>query len=203
MNDLDVLLADIGESKPKTKRSSYPPFPDEDGTAMMLAQTSISLSEAKDQLETNNRMLSELVRPYFFDHYAGKAEVESSIRVDAGEGRAVLVTLKNQLKKMESQDVLAPVRDLLKGREDDLFYSTFEIKIAGEEIPPKATAPLVVELKQIFARHGATKALSVKKDFRPRPAFFTSRHSLFTPEQNMQIDAVAPVITAVKVKGVQ
>ncbi len=203
MNDLDTLLEGIGQSKPKTKRTSYPQFPDADGTAMMLAQTSINLSEAKDQLETNNRMLGDLIRPFFFQYYAGKTEVESSLRVDAGEGRAVLVTLKNQVKKMESLEAIAPVKDIINGRAGELFSSSFEIKITGEAIPTPATAPLIAELKQIFARHGASNALSVKRDFRPTPAFFTSRHRLFTPEQNIQIDAVVPIITSVKVKGVQ
>lgn len=203
MNDLDTLLESIGDSTPKTKRASYPAFPDEDGTAMMLAQTSINLSEAKDQLETNNRMLGELVRPYFFQYYAGKSNVESSIRVDAGEGKAVLVTLKNQCKKLTAPSDIAPVQDILKGREKELFNSSFEIKIAGEEIPTNATAPLVTELKALFARHGASRALSVKKEFKPAPAFFASRHTLFTPAENMAIDAVVPVVTAVKVKGVQ
>jgi hypothetical protein len=103
MLDLDSLLADVGEKKPETKRASYPVFPDHDGTAEMLASTSIQLSEAKDQL---------------------------------------------------------------------------------------------------FAKHGATEALSVKRSFKPRPAFFTSRHTLFTPEQNMAIDAVCPLVCSVKVKGV-
>lgn len=203
MNDLDTLLAGIGEAKPKTKRASYPRFPDDDGTAMMLAQTSINLSETKDQLETNNRMLGELVRPYFFTFYAGKTEIESSIRVDAGEGKAVLVTLKNQCKKLNVPSDIASVQNLFKGREKELFASSFDITITGDEIPERATAPLVTELKSLFERHGAGKALSVKRSFKPAPAFFASRHTLFTPEENMQIDAVVPVITAIKVKGVQ
>lgn len=203
MNDLDTLLEGIGEARPKTKRASYPQFPDEDGTAMMLAQTSINLSETKDQLETNNRMLGELIRPFFFTYYAGKTELESSIRVDAGEGKAVLVTLKNQCKKLNAPSDIAPVQDIFKGREKELFTASFDITISGDEIPARDTVPLVAELKQIFARHGASKALSVKRSFKPSPAFFASRHTLFTPEENMLIDAVVPVITSIKVKGVQ
>jgi hypothetical protein len=170
---------------------------------MMLAQTSINLGETKDQLETNNRMLGELVRPYFFSYYAGKTDIESSIRVDAGEGKSVLVTLKNQCKKLNAPSDIAPVQNLFKGREKELFASSFDITISGDEIPERATAPLVAELKALFGRHGAGKALSVKRSFKPAPAFFASRHKLFTPEENLQIDVVVPVITAIKVKGVE
>ena len=63
-------------------------------------------------------------------------------------------------------------------------------------------APLITDLKALFARHGASKALSLKRDFKPRPAFFTSRHTLFTVADNITIDSIVPVITAIKVKGV-
>jgi len=201
--DLESLLGGIGETKTKSKRTSYPVLPDPDGVAATMAQTSINLSEVKDQLETNNRLLGELVRPYFFEHYHGKAETESSIRVEAMDGKAVLVTLKNQCKKIETASALASIQNILAGREKELFYSTFDIKISGEDIPTVAMAPLITELKLLFERHGAGKALSLKRDFKPRPAFFTSRHTLFTVEENVTIDSVVPIITAIKVKGVQ
>jgi hypothetical protein len=201
--DLDALLGGISESTTKTKRASYPVMPDPDGLAAGLAQTSINLAEAKDQLETNNRLLGELVRPYFFQYHHGKAQTESSIRVEAMDGKAVLVMLKNQCKKIETPSALAPIQNILGGREKDLFYSTFDIKISGEEIPTAALAPLITELKALFERHGASKALSLKRDLKPRPAFFTSRHTLFTVEENITIDSVVPVITSIKVKGVQ
>jgi hypothetical protein len=201
--DLDALLGGIGESKTKSKRTSYSVLPDPDGIAATMAQTSINLSDAKDQLETNNRLLGDLVRPYFFAHYHGKAETESSIRVEAMDGKAVLVTLKNQCKKIDAPSALAPIQNILAGREKDLFYSTFDIKISGEDIPTTAMAPLITDLKALFERHGASKALSLKRDLKPRPAFFTSRHTLFTVEENITIDSVCPVITAIKVKGVQ
>jgi hypothetical protein len=202
MNDLDALLDGIGEAKPKTKRTSYPVFPDPDGTAAVLASTAINLSEAEEQRKANNKMLTELVRPFFFQYYTGKADIESSIRVEAGENKAVLVTMKNQVSKMGAVSDIAPIQNVLAGREKELFYSTFEFNVDGEEIPQTELAPLITEMKAMFTRRNAAKALSVKRDFKPRPAFYTQRHTLFSPEQNMEIDSVCPIICSVKVRGV-
>ena len=200
--DLDALLGDIG-TKPTSKRASYPQMPDPDGMLAIMAQTSINLSEAADQLKTNNRLIGEIVRPYFFQLYAGKADTESSLRIAASDGKAVLLTMKNQCQKIESAKSLAPIQDIFAGRERDLFYSSFDIGISGDEIPTASIAPLVVALKELFAKHGASAALEVKRIFKPRPAFFTSRHTMFSVEENIKIDAVIPVISSVKVKGVE
>ena len=51
-----------------------------------------------------------------------------------------------------------------------------------------------------FARHGAGAALSAKAVFKPTKEFHTARHTLFTAEQNLEIDKVVPVSASVKTK---
>ena len=51
---------------------------------------------------------------------------------------------------------------------------------------------LIGELQELFARHNAGAALTAKAVFKPSKDFHTARHTLFTPEQNLEIDSRAP-----------
>jgi hypothetical protein len=65
-----------------------------------------------------------------------------------------------------------------------------------------AQAALVTELKALFTKHGAAKALEVKKEYKAYPAFHTQRHVLFTAAENMEINAALPIVTQVKTKDI-
>jgi hypothetical protein len=197
-----AFLDDINTAAPKSgKRKSYPSYPDNDGTGADLAARIIELSEAKAQLETNNKLLGELVTPFYFRNAAGRSDVESSVRVACPNG-AVLVTFKAQAKKMPDASAAKQVSHIIGKHEAALFRHTFDLKIDGDEIPAASVAAVVTELKAVFAKHGCTKALKVEKQFVPYPSFHTQRHVLFTPEQNLEIHRAIPVITAVKTKDV-
>ncbi len=195
------FLDGIAEDKPKSKRKIYPTFPDPDGTAAALAKRSRELSDAAEELKTNNKLLGELVLPFWMRHWSGKADTEAGTRVLCDIG-PVLVICQARVTKMTSDKALAPVRHIIGNRQDDLFHSTFEIKIEGDDIPTTSAPALVTELKALFTRHGAGKALKVEKQFKPYPAFFTQRHVLFTPEQNMEINRAMPIVTQVKCKDI-
>jgi hypothetical protein len=109
---------------------------------------------------------------------------------------------KNQVKKITKADI-EPVRAMIGTREGMLFGTRFDLKIDGDKLPGATAANLITELKALFEKHGASCALTVERQFKPTQAFYASRHKLFTVEQNIEIDACAPVITSVKVKGVK
>lgn len=198
-----ACLDGIGESKPKGNRKVYPTLPDPDGTASDLAKRVIELADAEDQRKTCAKMLGEMVLPYFFKTYHGQGDYDGgSVRVETNKGN-VLVVCQSRIKKMSSPNDVASVLPLLQGKRDDLFRTTFELSIDGDEIPPAALGPLVSELKALFTKHGATKALAVKKEFKPYPAFHTQRHVLFTPEVNLEINRACPMVVQVKTKDVQ
>ena len=73
-------------------------------------------------------------------------------------------------------------------------------KIKGEAIPEAAVEPLLAELQEMFARHGASSALVAKATIKPTKEFHTARHTLFTPEQNAALDKIMPISASVKTK---
>ena len=75
-----------------------------------------------------------------------------------------------------------------------------ELKIKGDLIPEAAAEEIIGELQALFARHNAGAALSAKAVFKPTKEFHTARHTLYSAEENMEIDKVVPVAASVKTK---
>ena len=70
----------------------------------------------------------------------------------------------------------------------------------GDLIPEAAAEEIIGELQALFARHNAGAALSAKAVFKPTKEFHAARHTLYSAEENMEIDKVVPVAASVKTK---
>jgi hypothetical protein len=55
-------------------------------------------------------------------------------------------------------------------------------------------------LVQMIDRHNAGAALSAKAVFKPTKEFHAARHTLYSAEENMEIDNVVQVAASVKTK---
>ena len=113
-----------------------------------------------------------------------------------------LVTFPKRLKKIESMAALDSLKPVFRGQESEFFRERFVIEIDGDKIPLPAQQALVDKLQVLFAEHGALDALGVKTEVKPLEGFHSQRHTLFTPEQNLQINGVIPIVASVKTKGV-
>ena len=80
------------------------------------------------------------------------------------------------------------------------FKQSFDLKIKGDLIPEAAVEPLLAELQALFARHGATSALSAKAVIKPVKEFHAARHTLFSPQVNQDLDKLVPISASVKTK---
>jgi len=70
----------------------------------------------------------------------------------------------------------------------------------GGLIPESAAEEIIGELQALFARHNAGAALSAKAVFKPTKEFHSARHTMYSAEENMEIDKVVPVAASVKTK---
>ena len=77
---------------------------------------------------------------------------------------------------------------------------SFELEIKGDPIPESAAEEIIGELQALFARHNTAAALSAKAVFKPTKEFHTARHTMYSAEENMEIDKVVPVAASVKTK---
>ena len=80
------------------------------------------------------------------------------------------------------------------------FEQSFELKIKGGLIPEAAAEGIIGEHQDLFTRHNAGAALSAKPVFKPTKEFHAARHTLYSADENMEIDKVVPVEASVKTK---
>ena len=187
--------------KNETTKTAYPVFPDEQGKASEIAARILERTEQfealKGALETDKAELKFMVTPHYFAVNHGRHEVPSSVSVSSPQGE-VLVTFQNRYSMLPDETGLLPV---LGERTEEFFRQSFELKIKGDKLPADKTQELMDRLQSLFAEFGAADALEVKEGVKPVEQFHAARHLDLTPEQNLALEQVCPIVAMVKTKG--
>jgi hypothetical protein len=161
-----------------------------------IIEKSEQLEAIEGALEIEKAELIAIAKPFYFAHHAGQMAVASSIEAQSGD-KTIRVGFSNSYRG--TSDDSAIVRAV--GEDGARFFKqSFELKIKGDLIPEAAVEELIGELQELFSRHHAGAALSAKALFKPNKDFHSARHTLFTPEQNLEIDKIVPVAASVKTK---
>lgn len=197
-----VSLAGFAVQSPAGKSAkSYPLLPDPDGQVAELVTAILDHSAQAEAiegaLELEKAELIAIAKPFYFTHFSGQHIIASSVEARTADGKAVRVGFSNSYRGTTNEAALLSVVGEHAAR---FLQQSFEIKIKGDAIPDAAVEPLLAELQELFARHGATNALVAKAVFKPNKEFHTARHMLFTPQQNAEIDKVLPIGASVKTK---
>ena len=196
-----VSLGGIAAKKDDSKKTVYPVFPDPNGMAGALAATIIEQTEQLDALEgsltTNKLELKFMVAPEYFRVNRGKHEVPSSVAVNSPQGE-VLVNFQNRYKPLPNE---SPVLPFLGDRTEEFFRQAFELKVNGDLIPVDHAQELLDEVVALFKRYNCEQALEAKSCVKPTKEFHAARHLILTPEENLALDQVCPIVSGVKTKG--
>ena len=194
-----VSFGAIAKKKDETK-TAYPVLPDPNGQATAIAgrilQRSDEFEALKGALETDKAELKMLATFPYFQLLHGKHDVPSSLSVPTPLGE-VLVTFQNRYAGLESENVVLPI---LGEQTSRYFRQSFKVEIDGDKLPA-ATQELVNGLQDLFARHNALDALKVTDSVKPVPEFHAARHLILTPQQNLALNELCPIVAMVKTKG--
>jgi hypothetical protein len=189
----------IAKKKADTK-TAYPVFPD-NPQIRELAQRIIERQQQFDALEgalkTDKAEMKCLVTPFYFTHNRGKVEVPSSVAVQSDTGE-VLVLFQNRYSKLDSE---APMLGVLGERTGNYFRQAFNLTIDGDKLPTDRAQELLNDLAELFAKYSASDALQVAESVKPVPDFHSRRHLELTPEENVAVEQVCPIVAQVKTKG--
>lgn len=197
-----VSLAGFATQTPASKSSkAYPLLPDPDGQVAELVTSILDKSAQLEALEgaltLEKSELIAIAKPFYFTHYHGQHAVASSVEARCADGKAVRVGFANSYRGTNDE----PALTRLAGEHSSRFFKqSFELKIKGDAIPEAAAEPLLAELQELFARHGASAALSAKATIKPTKEFHVARHTLFSVEENFELDKIVPIIASVKTK---
>jgi hypothetical protein len=195
-----IQFGSIAKKKPDS-RANYPLLPDPQGQYAAIAgriiERAAQVEALVGALDLDKAELKTLATPFYFTNGQGKLEVPTSIAVPCPSGQ-VLITYQNRYGKLESEEPLLPILGQATGR---FFRQAFTLEIDGDKLPADHTQALLEELQDLFAKYHAADALKVKEGIKPLPEFHTLRHTALTPEQNLALDQVCPIIAMVKVKA--
>ena len=139
-------------------------------------------------------------KPHFVSvltHHHGQHAIASSVEARSADGKVVRVGFSNSYRGTSDEPAITRLAGEHAAR---YFKQSFELKIKGDVIPDAAVEPLLAELQELFARHGASAALSAKATIKPTKEFHAARHTLFSVEQNHELDKVVPISASVKTK---
>ncbi len=187
--------------KANNAKSAYPVLPDPNGQLAIITARIIERTAQIEALdgarEIDKSELKTLATPFYFTQANGKIDVASSVSVLSPAGE-VLITFPNRYGRLESADALLPI---LGERTATFFRQSFALEIDGDKLPAENTQELLNELQQLFARYHAAEALQVKEGIKPVPDFHTVRHAALSPQQNLALNQVCPIIAMLKTKG--
>jgi len=187
--------------KKEEARANYPTLPDPNGQLAVMATRIIERSAQIDAwsgaLELDKAELKTLATPFYFAQANGKVEVASSVTVLSPAGE-VLISFPNRYGRLESESVLVPI---LGPQTAQFFRQAFTLEIDGDKLPADNAQELLDQLQQLFARYHAAEALKVKEGIKPVPDFHTVRHTALTPEQNLALNQLCPIIAMIKTKA--
>ena len=196
-----INLAGIATAAPAAKAAkTYPELPDPDGQVAALVEGILEMSDQLEAIEgalnISKGELIAIAKPFYFAHYSGQMAVASSVEAKAGD-KIVRVGFSNSYRGTTDDAAILRVTGE-KGA--SFFKQSFELKIKGDLIPEATAEEIIGELQALFARHNAGAALSAKAVFKPTKEFHTARHTLYSADENMEIDKVVPVAASVKTK---
>jgi len=181
--------------------NAYPVLPDPNGQLAIITARIIERTAQIEALdgarEIDKSELKTLATPFYFTQANGKVDVANSVSVVSPAGE-VLITFPNRYGRLESEAASLPI---LGERTATFFRQSFALEIDGDKLPAENTQELLNELQQLFARYHAAEALQVKEGIKPVPDFHTVRHAALSPQQNLALNQVCPIIAMVKTKG--
>ena len=197
-----VSLAGFATQTPASKSAkAYPLLPDSDGQVAELVTSildkSAHVEALEGSLELEKAELIAIAKPFYFQHFHGQHAVASSVEARAADGKVVRVGFSNSYRGTSDEPAITRIAGEQAAR---YFKQSFELKIKGDLIPDAAVEPLLAELQELFARHGASSALSAKATIKPTKEFHTARHTLFSVAENHELDKVVPISASVKTK---
>jgi len=194
-----------GGKKASSSKASYPVVPDPNGDVAKMVSEVIKLTAEKKAIEGGLKLakgevggsdgLVPLARKFFIESTAGKSDVPSSVEAVCDDG-SVLIVMQNRYKACEDEAALSAA--IGKANVNRYFYNKFVITVDGDKVPEAVAQTLINEMAALFAKHGASDALSAKSVTVPKAEFHESRHTILTADQNAKVDELCPPVVAVK-----
>ena len=192
MKKLDVG----GLAKPtKAANPSHPVVTPNDELSVLLDQFVVinpQFKTLKAQQETLSKQIGAQSKALFFSHFAGITPESSTMLVQVGDKTVKLIV---KCRYSESLEDDAPLREAL-GEEivDRWFRQSTKLAIDFDKVPEDSQEDFANAILTAAKELGVEGAVTAKQPITPKAGFHEARTSLLTPEQNLRLDEVLPVV---------
>ncbi len=161
-------------------------------TLKLFAEKSPEFKALKGTVESLSKSAGALGKPFWFRHWHGRGDAGSTMLVNIGTGKDIRLVFKNAYTSKLSDD--APLVALLgPERTGAHFRQSTTLAIKMDEIPEALQEPFINAVLEKAAELGITSGIEAKQCIKPGPGVHESRHTLFTPEENMALDEILPI----------
>ena len=165
-----------------------------DATALLTqwVQVNPQFKTLKNTVDTLRAQLAPHIKATFFSRFSG-IEPESSTMLCVIGGKTVKLITKNAYSKSLTDD--AQLQAILGA---DLvarhFHEATVIKLDLDKCPADRQEAFAQAIIAAAKEHGAMDAITASQCIQPVAGFHEARTRLLTPEQNIQIDALLPIV---------
>lgn len=178
-------------------------LPDPDGRVSQLVSQYLKNAQDQDLLkqciEHDRAALISLARPFHHHYNSGFREFAPSVEALAEDGRVLRIGFSNSYRAITDEAALLKLAGPDGAR---LFEQTTKISLTLKDLPTSVMEHLKKEIRAALRRCGLPQSLIIKEELHPVRWFHQERHRLFTPEQNAEIDKIAPCTVTFRRPGI-
>lgn len=182
---------------------SRPVLPDPDGRVSRLVSQYLKNAQDQDSLEQcierDRAELISVARPFHHHSNAGFREFAPGVEALAEDGRVLRIGFSNSYRAITDEAALLKLAGPDGAR---LFEHTTKISLTLKDLPTSVMEHLKKDIRAALRRCGLPQSLIIKEEMHPVRWFHQERHRLFTPEQNAEIDKIAPCTVTFRRLGI-
>jgi hypothetical protein len=173
-------------AKGEEKARILNPSPELIATLTQFIDLKPKLTALEGTVKSLSGQAGALAKPEWFRFFHGRA-ADSSMVVSVA-GRDVNLIFQARYASKADADALAA----LGVGEHFALRTTLQIDM--EKMPEEKQQEFVDAIVALAEEHGVSEALTAKQALAPKAGVHAQRHILFTPEQNMKIDEIIPLV---------
>jgi hypothetical protein len=187
-------FSDFMHSSSSKAAGAHPALPDPQYLKNAQDQDSLEQCIERDRAE-----LISLARPFHYSYNFKRGGFAPTIKAHAGDGRELSMGFSNAYRAITNEAELLKTVGSEGAR---LFEHTTTISLKLNGVSPSEKNSIMNEIKAVLRRYRLPPTLVIKDEMRPVKWFHEERHRLFTPEQNAEIDKIAPCTVTFRRPGI-
>ena len=191
-----------------TAKKDYPVLPDTNQELSQIVDSILPLYEELEALMGDIKLqegeLKSKARSYYFEHFEGRTDVPSSVRIQ-GTVNDVLISFMKRDKAVDADDEekIELLKRITGAHFDEMFEEKMVFTIDTSQMNRSLINDFNKELLSLCGMFDVFDAVSLKHTLTTLKSFHTERFHKLTRAENEAINKLIPITVACKKKGIK